>query len=244
MIEIKNLHVESEGENILEEINLKFEKGKVYVLMGPNGSGKSTLANVIMGNPKYKITSGEILFNEKEITNLSTNDRAKKGIFLSFQSPTEISGVTISNFVRQAYNSLKENKISFLDFQKLLGKKAEDLGIDKKFLERYLNESFSGGEKKKMEILQMLVLDPSFVILDETDSGLDIDSLKKISEGIKNFMNDKKCILIITHYRKILDYIKPDKVFVMFNGKIVIEGKKEIIDNIERKGYGLIKNLK
>jgi|TARA_Y100000034_G_scaffold55831_1_gene68379 Fe-S cluster assembly ATP-binding protein len=221
MLEIKNLHVEAEEKKILKEINLKFEKGKIYVLMGSNGSGKTTFANVLIGNPKYNISSGKILFDEKDITNLPVNERAKKGLFLSFQFPTEISGITISNFLRTAYNSIKENKISFLDFQRLLEKKAKDLDINKRFLERYLNENFSGGEKKKMEILQMLVLNPKFVILDEIDSGLDIDSLKKISKEINNFMNKEKCILIITHHKEILDYIKHDKILKMFNGKII-----------------------
>ena len=241
MLEIKNLHVKAEEKKILKGINLKFEKGKIYVLMGPNGSGKTTLANVLIGIPKYKISSGKILFNKKNINNLSTDERAKKGLFISFQSPIEISGITISNFLRTAYNAIKKNKISFLDFQRLLEKKAKDLNIDKKFLERYLNKDFSGGEKKKMEILQMLVLDPKFVILDEIDSGLDIDSLKKVSEGINNFINKEKCVLIITHHKKILDYIKYDNVFVIINGKIVLKGKREIINKLDQKGYGWIK---
>ncbi len=241
MIEINDLHVEAEEKKIIRETDLKLEKGKIYVLMGPNGSGKTTLANVLMGNPKYKVSSGKILFNEKDITNFSPDERAKKGLFLSFQFPVEISGVTISNFLRTAYNTIKEKKISFLDFQRLLEKKAHDLNIDKKFLERYLNEDFSGGEKKKMEILQMLVLDPKFVILDEIDSGLDADSLKEVSEEINNFMNEEKCILIITHHKKILDYLKHDDVFVMVDGKIVLKGKREIINSLEQHGYGGIK---
>ncbi len=241
MIEIKNLNVKSGKKEILKGVNLKLVKGKAYVLMGPNGSGKTTLANVLMGNPKYKISSGEILFNKKNITKLPTNERAKKGFFLSFQFPVEIPGVTISNFLRTAYNSIKEKRISFLDFKRLLEEKARELNINKKFLERYLNENFSGGEKKKMEILQMLVLNPKFIILDETDSGLDIDSLKIISKAIKKFIDKNKTILIITHHKKILDYIKPDKVFIMVDGKIVKEGKKEIINSLEKKGYGGIK---
>tara|TARA_Y100000310_G_scaffold77162_1_gene73719 strand:- start:5060 stop:5725 length:666 start_codon:yes stop_codon:yes gene_type:complete len=221
MLEIKNLHVEAEEKEILKGINLKLEKGKIYVLIGPNGSGKTTFANALMGNPKYKISSGKILFNEENITNLPVNERAKKGLFLSFQFPVEVPGVTISNFLRTAYNNIKENKISFLDFQKLLEKKAKDLDIDKKFLGRYLNENFSGGEKKKMEILQMLVLDPKFIILDETDSGLDSNSLKKVSKGINNFMDKEKCVLIITHHKEILDYIKNDEIFKIFNKNII-----------------------
>lgn len=244
MIEIKNLNVKSNEKEILKGVNLNLEKGKVYALMGPNGSGKTTLANVLMGNPKYKISSGKILSNKKSIINLSPDKRAKKGFFLSFQFPAAISGVTISNFLRTAYNSLKKNKMSFLDFKRLLEEKAKELNINERFLGRYLNEGFSGGEKKKMEILQMLVLNPKFLILDETDSGLDIDSLRIISKGIKKFINKDKTILIITHHKRILDYLKPDRVFVMLDGKIVKEGKKEMINDLEKKGYGGIKSKK
>ena len=241
MLEIKDLSVEVDGKEVLKKINLKLEKGKVYALMGPNGSGKSSLANTLMGNPKYKILSGKILINGEDITNLPVHERAKKGLFLSYQNPVEISGVTVSNFLRIAFNSLNEKKISLLDFQKLLQEKAKELGIDEKFLTRYLNEGFSGGEKKKTEILQMLVLNPSIVVLDETDSGLDIDSIKTVSEGIKKFVDKNKIIMIITHYRRILDHINPDKVFVMVNGEIVAEGGKKIVDELEEKGYGFVK---
>ena len=241
MLEIKNLNVDVNGKKVLEEINLKLEKGKVYALMGPNGSGKSSLANVLMGNPKYKIISGKIFINNEDITNLSVNERAKKGLFLSYQNPVEIPGVTVSNFLRTAFNSLNERKISLLDFQRLLEEKAKELNIDKKFLTRYLNDGFSGGEKKKTEILQMLVLNPIITVLDETDSGLDIDSLKIISKGIKKFISKNKIILIITHYRRILDYITPDKIFVMVGGKIVFEGEREIVDKLEERGYEWIK---
>ncbi len=241
MLEIQNLGVEKEGKKILNDVNLRLEKGKVYVLMGKNGSGKSTLANVVMGNPKYGNVSGEILFEGEDILHIPVNERAKKGIFLSFQTPVEIHGVTFSGFLRSAHNSLKRGKLSFLEFQNLLLEKAANLGIDKKQVEGYINHGFSGGEKKKSEVLQAMVLSPKFIILDEIDSGLDIDSLKKVSSEIRKLATGEKTILIITHYRKILDYLSPDGVFVMDNGKIVIQGKKEIIDKIDKQGYEWIK---
>ena len=240
MLQIKNLYVNHEGKEILKGVNLNLEKGKIHALMGPNGSGKTTLAYVLMGHPKYKITSGEILLNGEDLVKIGPNERAKKGLFLSFQQPIEVSGVTISNFLRQAYNSLNKGKLSLLEFRHLLEKKCKELGIDPKFLNRYLNEGFSGGEKKKAEILQLLVLNPKIAVLDETDSGLDIDALKKVAEGVNKFMNKEKTILIITHYKRILDYVKPDKVFIMVNGKIVVEGGSDLVDHLEEKGYGWI----
>ncbi len=240
MLEIKNLHVQSESKVILKGINLKLEPGQIHALMGPNGSGKTTLAYVLMGHPKYRITSGEILLNGKDLTKMDPHERAKEGLFLSFQQPVEISGVSISNFLRQAYNSVKEKKLSLLEFRYLLEQKAKELDIDTKFLNRYVNQGFSGGEKKKMEILQMAVLDPKIAILDETDSGLDIDSLKKVAEGVNKLKSPDKTILIITHYKRILDYAKPDKVSIMMDGKIVLEGDSDIVDQLEEKGYGWI----
>ena len=239
LLEIKNLYVKTQdGNEILKGVNLKIEKRKVYVLMGPNGSGKSTLANVLMGHSKYKITQGDILLKGKSILDLSTDDRAKRGVFLSFQYPKEISGITMSNFLRTAYNSINEDsKLSLLEFQKYLKEKADELKIDGAFLTRYLNEGFSGGEKKKGEILQMKVLNPDLAVLDETDSGLDIDSLRFVAEGINDFMSEEKTILIITHYKRMLDYIKTDKIFIMKSGKIVKEGGREIIDKLEKEGY-------
>ncbi|MEK6823670.1 MAG: Fe-S cluster assembly ATPase SufC [Nanoarchaeota archaeon] len=243
MLEIKNLHVEVEGKEILKGINLKFEKGKIHALMGPNGSGKSTLANVIMGNPKYKITKGKILFGGKDITKLNPNERAKKGIFLSFQNPSEIEGVTISNFLRTILNISRIKKISVLDFHKLLKEKLKFLKMPENFSERYLNQGFSGGEKKKSEILQLVVLNPKVAILDETDSGLDIDSLKLIASKVNRLMNKNKIIIIITHYKRILEYLKPDKLFVMINGKIALKGGRELVNKLEKKGYGWIEQL-
>lgn len=242
MLEIKNLHVEVDGKKILKGVNLKLEKGKVHALMGPNGSGKSTLANVIMGHPKYEITKGQIIFNGEDITESSPNERAKKGIFLSFQYPTEVSGVTISNFLRTALNNLKNEKISVLDFRNLLKEKINLLKMDESFLDRYLNQGFSGGEKKKSEILQLAVLDPTIAVLDETDSGLDIDALKAVADGVNKILeNDKdKTFLIITHYKRILEHIKPEKLSIMIDGKIALEGNSELVDQLEEKGYSWI----
>ena len=240
MLEIKNLHVKVEGKKILNGINLKFEKGKINAIMGPNGSGKSTLANAIMGNPKYEITKGKIFFNGEDITNLSPDKRAKKGIFLSFQNPSEIEGVTIFNFLRMAFNNSKNQKISVFDFQKLLKEKLKILKIPENFSERYLNQGFSGGEKKKSEILQLSILNPKVAILDETDSGLDIDALKIIASETNRVMNKEKIIIVITHYKRILEHLKPDKLFVMIDGKIACEGGHKLINQIEEKGYGWI----
>jgi len=239
-LEIKDLHVSVEGKEILKGINLKLDTGKINALMGPNGSGKSTLSNALMGNPKYKITKGNIIYDGKDITKLSTDKRAKLGIFLSFQYPSEVQGVTISNFLRTALNSITGEKIKVMDFKKLLDKKLKQLKMDAIFSRRYLNEGFSGGEKKKAEILQLMVLNPKLVILDETDSGLDIDALKEVSKGVNTFMNKDKCILIITHYKRILEYIKPDKLIIMIDGKIALEGKGDLVDHLEEKGYGWI----
>ena len=240
ILEIKNLRVEKEGKEIIKNLSLNLEKGNVYALMGPNGSGKSTLAQILMGSKSYKF-SGNVIFNNEDITNLSADERAKRGIFLSFQYPTEIDGVTISSFLRTAYNAVSEKKMNVLEFHNFLKKNAKKLGIDESFLSRFLNHGFSGGEKKKSDILQMLVLNPKFVILDETDSGLDIDSLKTVAEGIKNFISKDKTILLITHYKKMLEYIKPDKIFIMKSGEIIKEGSSELIEELEKKGYNGIK---
>jgi len=227
MLKIKGLNIQTtdSGKKIIKNINLNLEKGKIYALIGRNGSGKTTLANAIMGNPKYKITKGKILLDGKDITKISTDKKAKKGIFLSFQFPTEISGVTVSDFLRTSFNVLGKKKVSFLDFQNMLIKNARLLGLNESFLSRYLNEGFSGGEKKKTEILQMLILDPKFVILDEIDSGLDDESLKRVSKTINGFMNKDKCLLIITHHKKILDNLEINKTFKIHNGEISL-GKK------------------
>jgi len=238
ILEVKNLSVTTKDDlGILNDVNLNVKKGEVVVLMGPNGSGKSTLANILMGNPNYKINSGEIVYNNERINDLGSDERARRGMFLSFQYPAEISGVTISNFLRTALSSIKGEKVSIISFKKLLREKMETLKIDEKFAERYLNDGFSGGEKKKTEILQMSVLEPKLCILDETDSGLDVDSLKIVGEGVNKLKNGKRSFLIITHYNRILDYIKPDRVYVMKNGKIVKEGSGKLAFELEREGY-------
>jgi len=242
LLEIKDLHVSVEGKEILKGVNLILEKGKIHALMGPNGSGKSTLANTMMGHPKYKVTSGKIIFKGEDMTELSPDERAKKGMFLSFQYPSEISGITISNFLRTALNAKRgeDDKISVRDFNTLLLEKMELLKIDKSFLRRYLNEGFSGGEKKRVEILQLAVLDATLAILDETDSGLDIDALQTVADGVNEFMSPEKCIFIITHYKRILEHIIPDKLFIMIDGKIALEGTGDLVNELEKKGYGWI----
>lgn len=235
---IKNLHASIEGNEILKGINFEVNLGEVHALMGPNGSGKSTLANVLMGNPKYKITQGQILLDGHDITELSPDQRAKLGLFMSFQYPAEITGVTMSNFLRTAYNSLHpENKKDVLQFHKFMKEKMSELKMDDLFSKRYLNEGFSGGEKKRSEILQMAVLNPKYTILDETDSGLDADAIRIVGESVNKMRGHDKGILIITHYYRILNYITPDKVSILVDGKIVKTGGKELALEIEHKGF-------
>jgi len=240
MLEVKDLHVAVEGGEIIKGVNLKLEQGKIHALMGPNGSGKSTLANVLMGHPGYEVTKGKISFKGKDITAMAPNERAKLGLFLSFQYPASVPGITISNLLRTALNARRKDKIPPLEFLKMLKEKMKALKMDEKFLNRYVNEGFSGGEKKRAEILQLAILNPDLAILDETDSGLDIDALRVVAEGVNSFMSKEKCILIITHYKRILEYIKPDKLFIMIDGKIAKEGGGELVDRLEDEGYGWI----
>ncbi|MGK0209264.1 MAG: Fe-S cluster assembly ATP-binding protein [Patescibacteria group bacterium] len=239
-LEIQNLHVEIEGKEILHGLNLTLEKGKVYALMGLNGSGKSTLANTLMGHPSYTITSGKIILDGVDVTQAKPTDKARAGMFLSFQYPQSVSGVSIHNFLKAAVNAVSDTRVSLLDYRKLLKEKMELLGMEKAFIERYLNEGFSGGEKKKAEMLQMLMLDPSLAILDETDSGLDIDALRTISEAVNTFKNKDKTFLIITHYQRMLNHVKPDIVLVMKDGMIVSEGGFELAERLEKEGYGFL----
>ena len=234
---IKDLHVSVEGKRILNGIDLVIKKGEVTALMGPNGSGKSTLAYVLMGHPRYNVEQGEAVYKGKNILEMEPNERAKLGIFLSFQYPQEIPGVSVSNFLRTAYNSVKQTQISVPEFVKLLKDKMAMLKIDTSFSRRYLNEGFSGGEKKRTEILQLAVLQPEIAILDETDSGLDIDSLKIVAEGVNSILNKNFGVLVITHYQRLLNYIKPDTVHIMVKGRIVKSGGKELAEQLEEKGY-------
>jgi len=242
LLEIKDLHVRVEDKEILKGVTLTIDTGKITALMGPNGSGKSTLASTIMGHPKFHITSGSILFNGEDITDMAPDERARKGVFLSFQYPSEIQGVTISNFLRTAINARRDenDKIKIPEFKRLLDEKQKLLQIDNRFMFRYLNDGFSGGEKKRAEILQLLTLNPKLAILDETDSGLDIDSLRIVSEGVNHYKNEHNAVLIITHYKRILEYIKPDHVVIIIDGKIALEGTGQLVDQLEEKGYGWI----
>lgn len=238
MLNIKGLKVSIGDKEILKGVDLEVAFGEVSVLMGPNGSGKSTLAQSLMGNPFYKVTSGLVDLSGKNLLDFETNERSLQGLFLSFQYPSEITGVTISNYLRTIYNAHSEEKLSPVKFRKLLKEKMELLDISEDFLGRYLNEGFSGGEKKRMEMLQMLVLEPKIVILDEVDSGLDIDALKIVSKAVNHLKQTTNMgVLVITHYTRILDYITPDKVHIMKDGKIVKTGGKELADELETQGY-------
>lgn len=245
VLEIKDLRASVNKTEILKDLNLKIRKGEVHAIMGPNGSGKSTFSKIIAGHPAYTILNGDILFKGKSILNLEPEERAYLGIFLAFQYPIEIPGVTNLNFLEQAYSSkLKSTNNEEVDSFKTLeyiSRKAKSIDMSETFLYRNLNEGFSGGEKKRNEILQMVVLDPEVAILDETDSGLDIDALQTISKGINTFMNDEKAIVLITHYQRLLDYIKPTFVHVMRNGKIIKTGDFSLAQELELKGYEWIK---
>jgi Fe-S cluster assembly ATP-binding protein len=240
MLEIKNLEATINSKKILKGLNLKINPGEVHAIMGPNGSGKSTLANVLSGKIGYEV-SGELNFKGKSLKNIPVEERAQKGIFLAFQYPLEIPGVNTNNFLKTSLNSvLKANgkkELDSLSFLKLVKEKSSELGIDEKFLSRQLNVGFSGGEKKKNEILQMKILDPNLSILDETDSGLDIDALKIIADGVNSSRDKKKSFLVITHYQRLLDYIKPDFVHVLSNGKIIKTGCGDLAQELEKTGY-------
>ena len=240
-LEIQNLHVRTEDKEILKGVNLKVSKGETHALMGPNGSGKSTLANTIMGNPNYEITEGRILLNGEDITEAAPDERARAGIFMAFQYPATIPGVSVANFLRTAVNAGREEPIKVKEFGKVLRTNMDLLKIDPDFTRRYLNEGFSGGEKKRAEILQMAMLKPEFAVLDETDSGLDIDALRIVSDGVNALRGPELGTLIITHYTRILGYVTPDFVHIMLDGRIVREGGRELADELEDKGYDWVR---
>ena len=237
MLTIKDLHVTVEGQPILSGVDLEVRPGEVHAVMGPNGSGKSTLANVLMGRPGYALTGGRVVFKGEDITKLTADQRAQRGLFLAMQYPVEVPGVSVVNFLRTAYKSVKGQEINALQFRKHMKEKMDLLGIEDAMVQRYVNQGFSGGEKKKNEVLQLAVLEPEIAVLDETDSGLDIDSLKAVATGVSQLIGPELGVLLITHYQRILNYITPDFVHVMIDGRIVKSGGEELAHELEAKGY-------
>lgn len=246
MLSIKNLHASVEGKEILKGINLEVKAGEMHAIMGPNGSGKSTLASVLAGREEYEVTEGAVDFLGKDILELSPEDRAREGLFLAFQYPVEIPGVSTTNFIKTALNEKRKYNgqapLDAVSFMKLMKEKMKLVEIDKSLLTRSINEGFSGGEKKKNEIFQMAMLEPKLTILDETDSGLDIDALRIVANGVNKLRNENRAIIVITHYQRLLDYLQPDFVHVLLNGKIVKNGNKELALELEEKGYDFIKD--
>lgn len=243
LLQIENLHANIEGKDILKGVNLEIQLGEIHALMGPNGSGKSTLANVLMGHPSYTVTSGRILFEGTDILESDPEERAALGLFLAFQYPVEVPGVTVGKFLKRSVEILRRESGSFDvgRFIEELRTTLDIMGMDRSFINRYLNEGFSGGEKKRMEILQMLLFRPKLAILDETDSGLDIDALRIVSQGVNRLRGDRFSSLIITHYQRILDYIRPDKVHIMMDGRIALSGGPELVGELESRGYDWIR---
>jgi len=245
MLSIKNLHASIGDKEILKGINLEVKAGEIHAIMGPNGAGKSTLSAIIAGNDTYEVTEGEIFLDGEDLSDLAPEERAHKGVFLSFQYPVEIPGVSVTNFIRTAINETRkangQEEMPANEMLKVIREKSELLEIDRKFLSRSLNEGFSGGEKKRNEIFQMAMLEPKLAILDETDSGLDIDALRIVANGVNKLKSDKNAIIVITHYQRLLDYIVPDFVHVLYNGKIVKSGGAELAHELEEKGYDWIK---
>lgn len=245
MLSIKNLHASIGDKEILKGINLEIKAGEVHAIMGPNGAGKSTLSAVIAGNENYEVTEGEVILDGEDLAELAPEERAHKGVFLSFQYPVEIPGVSVTNFMRSAINETRKAKgqeeMPANEMLKLIREKSELLEIDRKFLSRSLNEGFSGGEKKRNEIFQMAMLEPKLAILDETDSGLDIDALRIVANGVNKLKSEKNAVVVITHYQRLLDYIVPDFVHVLYNGKIVKSGDASLAHELEDKGYDWIK---
>jgi Fe-S cluster assembly ATP-binding protein len=244
MLEIRNLHATVDGNQILKGINLTVKKGEIHAIMGPNGSGKSTLAKVLAGHPAYEVTAGEVLYEGKNLLEMSTDERAREGVFMAFQYPIEVPGVSNAQFLRLAYNEkrkhLGEEELDPLEFKDLLKQRAKVVEMDASFMSRSVNEGFSGGEKKRNEILQMAVLEPKLAILDETDSGLDIDALRVVAGGVNQLHNSENAVVLVTHYQRLLNYIVPDYVHVLANGRIAREGGKELALELEEKGYDWI----
>lgn len=237
LLRVENLHVSVGGKELLHGINLTVNKGEVHVIMGVNGAGKSTLLHAIMGNPVYKVTEGHIYFEGQEITDLSVDKRAKLGIFLSFQSPISVAGITMENFIRTAKTTISGKQQRLFPFKRLMKARMEDLEMNPSYADRYLNDGFSGGERKKSEILQMRILDPKLAMLDETDSGLDVDAVRIVSKNISEYHNENNSLLIITHLNQILKFITPEYVHVLIDGRIVKEGGPELVDEIETNGF-------
>ena len=246
MLEIRDLHASVDGNEILRGINLTVQRGEVHAIMGPNGSGKSTLAKVLAGHPSYEVTEGEVLFEGKNLLELAPDERAREGVFLAFQYPVEVPGVSNAQFLRLAYNEkrkhLGEEELDPLEFKDLLKERARIVAMEASFMSRSVNEGFSGGEKKRNEILQMAVLEPKLAVLDETDSGLDIDALRVVAEGVNKLRNSENAIVLVTHYQRLLNYIVPDFVHVLSGGRIVKEGGKELALELEEKGYDWIRS--
>ncbi|HYN89256.1 MAG TPA: Fe-S cluster assembly ATPase SufC [Ardenticatenaceae bacterium] len=240
VLEIRNLHANVENQEILKGVDLTIRQGEIHALLGPNGAGKSTLGYAITGHPKYEITEGQVFLDGEELLEMEPDERARKGLFLAFQYPVSIPGVTVANFLRMAINSRRgeeQGKISPVEFRRLLLNKMSQLNIDKTFAGRYLNEGFSGGEKKRAEILQLAVLEPKIAILDETDSGLDIDAMRIVADGVSQLLGPQMGLLVVTHYQRFLNYIKPDFVHVMLDGRIVASGTAELAEQVDEKGY-------
>ncbi|MGI8631925.1 MAG: Fe-S cluster assembly ATPase SufC [Solirubrobacterales bacterium] len=245
-LEIKNLHVSAEDKQILKGVDLTVDRGEIHALMGPNGSGKSTLANTIMGHPSFEVTEGQIIFRGEDITEAGTDERALAGLFMAFQYPVAVPGVTVAKYLRMVINAQRdargEKQISLKDFRKTVEAEMEAADVPREFSSRYLNDGFSGGEKKRMELLQLALLQPRLAVLDETDSGLDIDALQTVAAGVNRFAGDEMGVLIITHYQRILHDVKPSHVHVLFDGRIVKEGGPELVSTLEEKGYGWIRD--
>jgi Fe-S cluster assembly ATP-binding protein len=241
MLKVENLHAEIDGNEILRGLSLEVSKGEIHAIMGPNGSGKSTLSNVLMGHPRYEVTGGSVTFEGQDALELEPDERARLGMFLAFQYPSEVPGVSVANFLRTAVNSVREKELPPMEMYKLLQEKMRIMQMDPRFAERYLNEGFSGGEKKRNEILQMLMLEPRLAIMDETDSGLDIDALQVVARGVNELRGPEFTAVIITHYQRILRYIEPDHVHVMLDGRIVTSGAKELAEELEDKGYDWVR---